>query len=81
MPYITQERRDQIWDNDLDIRTPGELNFIFTIHIKEYIQNKGLGYQTINDIVGALECCKMEFIRRVVNPYEDSKIKSNGDIY
>lgn len=33
------------------------------------------------DALGALECCKLEFYRRVAAPYEDSKIISNGDVY
>lgn len=33
------------------------------------------------DIQGALECCKLEFYRRVAVPYEDRKIKLNGDVY
>jgi len=43
--------------------------------------NQGPSYQTINDIIGALEGAKMEFYRRVVVPYEDKKIKDNGDVY
>jgi hypothetical protein len=35
----------------------------------------------MNEIVGALECCKQEFIRRKLNPYEDKKIKENSDVY
>jgi hypothetical protein len=31
--------------------------------------------------VGALEQAKDEFRRRVVHPYEDLKIKENGDVY
>jgi len=31
--------------------------------------------------LGAIECAKLEFIRRVVSPYEDTKIASNGDVY
>ena len=41
----------------------------------------GNSYATINDIIGALEGAKMEFYRRVVAPYEDEKIKENGDVY
>jgi hypothetical protein len=33
------------------------------------------------EAIGALECCKLEFYRRVAVPYEDRKIKSNGDVY
>lgn len=42
------------------------------------------GYATNNaeaDALGALECCKLEFYRRVAVPYEDGKIKTNGDVY
>jgi hypothetical protein len=42
---------------------------------------KGKNYQTVNDIVGALEGAKMEFYRRAAAPYEDLKIKENGDVY
>jgi hypothetical protein len=41
----------------------------------------GLSYQTINDIVGALEGAKLEFYRRVAVPYEDKKIIENGDVF
>jgi hypothetical protein len=33
------------------------------------------------DAVGAIECCKLEFYRRVAVPYEERKIKTNGDVY
>lgn len=60
--------------------TSGELNYLFTMLIKEYLRN-GVNYQKINDVIGALEGAKLEFYRRVVAPYEDEKIKQNGDVY
>jgi hypothetical protein len=82
MPYIKQEDRTALLSGELEAaRTAGELNFVFTQEIKEYIKIKGLSYQTINDVVGALEGAKAEFQRRVVAPYEDTKIQSNGDVY
>ena len=36
---------------------------------------------TIGDVVNAMECAKLEFYRRVAAPYEDTKIKENGDVY
>ena len=30
--------------------------------------------------MGVLECCKLEFYRRVAAPYEDIKIEENGDV-
>ena len=49
--------------------------------LKEYWDNHGPHYQTINDILGALEGAKMEFYRRVAVPYEQEKILDNGDVY
>lgn len=80
MPYIKPERRQQIIFGSLPLNA-GELNYQFTILLKLYYTQHGLNYQVINDIVGALEGAKAEFQRRVVAPYEDSKIKLNGDVY
>jgi hypothetical protein len=46
-----------------------------------YMDYQKLSYQTINDIVGALEGAKLEFYRRVAVPYEESKRRINGDVY
>jgi hypothetical protein len=83
MPYLTKERQDLLLEQQgfRPDSTPGDLNFLLTLIIQDYLEQKKESYQTLNDIVGGLECCKQEFIRRVVNPYEDSRIISNGDIY
>mgnify|MGYP001590167630 CR=1 FL=1 len=84
MPYIKREDRERLsfhWDADETIKTPGELNYLLTEMILGYLDDKGLSYQTINDIVGALEGAKLEFYRRIAVPYEDKKIQENGDVY
>jgi len=63
------------------IENPGDLNFVLTKVCLEYLENKTESYQSYNDIVGALECCKLEMYRRAVSPYEDAKIAANGDVY
>jgi hypothetical protein len=63
-----------------DIRSPGELNFALSTLINNYFDRRGGRYQTINDIIGALESAKLEFYRRVAAPYEDTKIQENGDV-
>jgi hypothetical protein len=80
MPYITQEQRKRLVE-DASPLNAGELNFVFSALVNQYVKQHGLRYQTINDIVGALEGAKAEFQRRVVAPYEDTKITSNGDVY
>jgi hypothetical protein len=85
MPYITKEKRAALVDlesaAEASIQTPGELNFCLTAVIMEYKRLHGLSYQTINDILGALEGAKLEFYRRVAVPYENAKMAENGDVY
>jgi hypothetical protein len=80
MPYIVPTAR-QIIDTGGAIQTAGELNYAFTQVIKRYLSIHGKSYTVFNDIVGALEGAKAEFQRRIVTPYEDEKIKQNGDVY
>lgn len=87
MPYITQRSRDIIEeDNRIGklfevVDTIGDLNYIFTRLCQEYLKRSGEHYSTYNELVGVLECCKLELYRRKVSIYEDEKIEENGDVY
>ena len=86
MPHIKQVRRDALVnasdeDGDDRILNSGELNYSFTMLIKDYLFNQGECYQTYNDIIGALEGAKLELYRKKIVPYENKKIKENGDVY
>lgn len=59
----------------------GELNFVFTLEVQEYLSSHGESYQVYNDILGALEGCKLELYRRKIVPYENLKIQENTDVY
>jgi len=81
MPYLTKEAKERLAEGGL-ATTAGELNCQITREIINYwYDNLPQNYQRINDIIGALEGAKAEFYRRVVVPYEDKKIKENGDVY
>ena len=80
MPYIKPDRREPLIQSR-EAESPGELNFLLSRELVTYLDRKGLSYHTINDVIGALEGAKQEFYRRVVAPYEDLKIRENGDIY
>lgn len=84
MPYIKNEQREIFGDLPKDLGyccdNAGELNYVFTMIAENYLSDKGLSYQKINDCIGALESCKLELYRRVVAPYEDEKIGHNGDV-
>lgn len=94
MPYIKQEARIRIEgaeveglreSNDVvcvqEPETVGELNYAITILISSYFKRNGRGYLAIAEITGALVNAKDEFYRRVAVPYEEAKIKENGDVY
>lgn len=84
MPYIPQDERVAVIPSDSEgilNNTPGHLNYAFTEIIKDYVDHNELEYYTINDVLGALEGAKLEFYRRVVIPYENRKIRENGDVY
>lgn len=80
MPYIPQNRRTELYEKPLP-ETAGELNFLITVLVDDFINHKGKNYQTLNEAIGALECAKQELYRRIAAPYEDEKIKENGEVY
>lgn len=82
MPYIKKENRE-VFESVVfpGTATAGELNYLITKICQQYIVDHDLSYNTLNEIVGALESCKLEFYRRLVSKYEDTKIKENGDVY
>lgn len=83
MPYIQPSRRPEIDAavNRLSdaIFLAGDLNYAITRLIQEHM--RCINYHNINEIIGVLECAKLEFYRRVASPYEDDKITENGDAY
>ena len=85
MPYIKQEDRKRfeqwkITDIVHLVDCAGDLNYLLTSFIHEYIKIEGESYATYNEVIGVLECAKMELYRRKISIYEDEKIKENGDV-
>jgi len=90
MPYIPQSDR-QKFENILNsLRTilryenefkSSEFNFMISTAIADILDEKGMSYTNGANIIGCLECIKLELYRRVLSPYEDQKMKENGDVY
>jgi hypothetical protein len=57
----------------------GEVNYVISSIIWELFKYKR-SYTIGNNLIGVLECVKQEFYRRQLAPYEDKKIKENGDL-
>lgn len=86
MPYIKQGTRAfldyGLEKVSLQVITEGDLNYAITRLLDSYIKNHGgTRYARINEVVGVLECAKLEFYRRIAAPYEDVKREENGDVY
>lgn len=85
MPYIKKTDREKFGAfvasmEQLNISTPGELNYLLTMLTHRYLNTKPESYQMYNDAVGALEGCKLELYRRHIADYEDKKRTENGDV-
>lgn len=83
MPYISREARMEFFDCGRIARKPGELNYLMSQLIRQYLGMHGptVGYTTYNEVIGVLECLKLEVYARLVRPYEDKKISENGDVF
>ena len=85
MPYIPKSEKDRV-DKGLlalhlsDINNAGALNYAVHQVIAKYISQNKDDYQTYNDIIGVLDCAKLELYRRLISDYEDKKILLNKDV-
>ena len=80
MPYIAKDRRTSIDVMGETPATKGELTYSFYLLALRYVKFKGKSFDTLGDVVAALEQAKDELQRRIIHPYEDEKIKANGDV-
>lgn len=84
MPYIKQDDRIKFEAPAKNIANnatcAGDLNYAISLIIHSYLDKKGLKYSNINEVIGMLECCKLEFYRMICGPYEDKKIIENGSV-
>ena len=94
MPYINEAARkelDACIDNMVECLTHGneisdyefttvlgEINYSFSRVLSQTMGQPS--YSKIAMITGVVENIKQEFYRRVAEPYENIKIRSNGDI-
>lgn len=87
MPYIKKHERpaidklvDPLINHLQSLPTEdqdGALNYIIFKIVKHVYQQK---YFHLNRAIGVLTAVAQEFHRRIVAPYEDTKIVENGDV-
>ncbi|MFO7728791.1 MAG: hypothetical protein R6X11_10745 [Desulfonatronovibrio sp.] len=84
MPYIKQDRRS-VFDGMLqelaeNVQNEGELNYCIYKLSRLIIKRTGKSYANLSMCSSAMEHAKLEWYRKVLSPYEDEKIRENGDI-
>ena len=80
MPYIEAGIRESLEQGRKPTK-PGELNYLMSQLIKSYLAMRGLNYTSLNDVIGVLDCIKMEVYRRIAAPYENTKMSEHGDVF
>lgn len=84
MPYIKQTDRVQFREFLKAmpyIQNEGHLNYVITKIILDYLGNHDHCYATMNSVIGVLQCVSHELYRRILTPYEEEKLKTNGDLH
>ncbi len=83
MPYITPERRrvNKLNLSELEMRTSGELTYLISVLMNEYLKRTGKSYGTMSVVRACAQDASDEFYRRVMLPYENCKLAENGDVY
>jgi len=84
MPYVKQSSRDRLRPvldtmKNYNVRPDGELNYLLFAYCRYYLRNTE-SYNTIKNYCAELRACAHEIERRMLDVYEDKKIKENGDI-
>jgi hypothetical protein len=80
MPYIKQHQKARL-NAGAAAQNAGELTYQFQQTILRHIGEGELKYETLARVLGALEGAKLDFIERVVKPYEAKKQEENGDVW
>ncbi len=76
MPYVKDSERFDPWPS-----TPGQLSYTITMAYQHYLKRQSFNYFALATVAGVLILTLFEFVRRIVNDYEDLKIKENGDVF
>ncbi|MGH7911871.1 MAG: DUF6899 family protein [Candidatus Dormibacteraceae bacterium] len=87
MPYIKDELRPPLDERIEGLvaaiealpsdQRDGAFNYATTRALRRLYP---LSYYNLNRAMGVLSCIQSELYRRVVGPYEDTKIRENGDV-
>ncbi|KKK89467.1 hypothetical protein LCGC14_2732800 [marine sediment metagenome] len=86
MPYIEKQRKAELKPllDKINLAGSGELTYAVSILMMNFLKRTSphlLTFSILNSCIGAVERATDEFKRRILDPYEQQKIRDNGDIY
>ena len=83
MPYIDRYLRIK-YDESIrkivrelaDSEKSGEITYVLFSVLSELckLRGKELNYEYLNSLLGSIECAKSEYVKRILEPYEDQKL-------
>lgn len=81
MPYIEQKDRERLQNGEKP-EAPGDLAYlIYCLTVAwVYEQTGSISYTRASAAIGVLDTAKDEFRRQHLDPYEDGKIRQNGNV-
>jgi len=82
MPYIPRPRRIQLAPLiaemvEQEVKADGDLNYLLFYYAKYHVPQS---YNSLKNYLGELIEAAEEIRRKLLAPYEDEKIKENGDV-
>jgi hypothetical protein len=80
LPYIESGIRESLNQGRKPTKA-GELNYLLSQHVRDFIAMNGVSYTTLNAVAGVLSCLSMEVYRRITAPYEQQKLEESGDVF
>ncbi len=86
MPYIEKQRKAELKPllDKIYLSGSGEITYAVSILMMNFLKHNSphlLTFSVLNTCIGAVERALDEFKRRILDPYEQQKIRDNGDIY
>lgn len=84
MPYIRPNERaaiDELVNELCGLKLePGSINYVITRIIVDYVKRNGLSYNVLATALSIFEAAKLEYVDRLMKPYEEKKRIGNGDV-
>jgi hypothetical protein len=85
MPYIKKQDRDKyaLLKSAIElkeIQTKGDLEYIVTLLMKQYMSTRERRYATLHEVVYAVQHASDEYRRRHLDKRETEALEANGDV-